>query len=129
MPGKTSLSIGYVGTRTLRLPVFLDANLVGQTPHGVRSFNITYPNNTTNLVTIPYYLATDRIDPTLTSINAGFSVANAWYNGMAVTVRHPFEHGFEALVNYTWAKALDDDQVQGAFGTFYGGNRCSIPTT
>src|SRR5215831_10481951 len=122
MPGKMSLTIGYVGTRALRLPVFLDANLVGQTPHGVRSFNVTYPNGTTNLWTVPYYLASDRIDPTLTSINAGFSVANSWYNGMAITIRRPFDHGFEALVNYTWAKALDDDQVQGAFGTFYGGN-------
>ncbi|HXS74645.1 MAG TPA: TonB-dependent receptor [Terracidiphilus sp.] len=122
IPGKMSLSIGWVGTRALRLPVFLDANLVGQTPHGVRSFNITYPNGTTNLVTVPYYLATDRIDPTLTSINAGFSVANSWYHGMAVTIRRPFDHGLELLVNYTWSKALDDDQVQGAFGTFYGGN-------
>ena len=34
MPGKISFSVGYVGTRALRLPVFLDANLVGQTPHG-----------------------------------------------------------------------------------------------
>jgi hypothetical protein len=41
---------------------------------------------------------------------------------MAVTVRRPFDHGLELLVNYTLAKALDDDQVQGAFGTFYGGN-------
>ena len=41
---------------------------------------------------------------------------------MAVTIRRPFDHGLELLVNYTWAKALDDDQVQGAFGTFYGGN-------
>jgi hypothetical protein len=122
IPGKMSLSVGWVGTRALRLPVFLDANLVGQTPHGVRSFNITYPNGTTKLVTVPYYLATDRIDPTLTSINAGFSVANSWYHGMAVTIRRPFDHGLELLVNYTWAKALDDDQVQGAFGTFYGGN-------
>ena len=122
MPGKMSLTLGYVGTRALRLPVFLDANLVGQTPHGIRSFNVTYPNGTTSLWTVPYYLATDRIDTTLTSINAGFSVANSWYNGMAVTIRRPFDHGFEALVNYTWAKALDDDQVQGAFGTFYGGN-------
>jgi hypothetical protein len=41
---------------------------------------------------------------------------------MAVTVRRPFEHGLEVLINYTWAKALDDDMVSGAFGTFYGGN-------
>ncbi len=122
MPGRFSLALGYVGSRALHLPVFLDANLVGQTPHGIRSFNITNPNGTVNLVTVPYYLTTDRIDQTLTSINAGFSVANSWYNSMAVSVRRPFNHGFEMLLNYTWAKALDDDQVQGAFGTFYGGN-------
>ncbi len=122
LPGKMSLAVGYVGSRALRLPVFLDANLVGQTPHGIRSFNITNPNGTKSLVTVPYYLTTDRIDPTLTSINAGFSSANSWYNSMAVTLRRPFDHGLEVLLNYTWSKALDDDQVQGAFGTFYGGN-------
>jgi hypothetical protein len=122
LPGKMSLSVGYVGSHALRLPVFLDANLVGQTPHGTRAFNITYPNGVTKLVTVPYYLTTDRIDPTLTSINSGFSVANSSYSGMAVTLRRPFEHGLEVLVNYTWAKAMDNDMVQGAFGTFYGGN-------
>jgi hypothetical protein len=122
MPGKVALSVGYVGSRALHLPVFLDANLVGQTPHGLRSFNITNPNGTTSLVTVPYYLTTDRIDQTLTSINAGFSSANSWYNSMAVTARRPFQNGFELLMNYTWSKALDDDMVQGAFGTFYGGN-------
>lgn len=122
LPGKMSLQVGYVGSHALRLPVFLDANLVGQTPHGTRAFNITYPNGTTKLVTVPYYLTTDRIDQTLTSINAGFSVANSSYSGMAATLRRPFDHGVEILLNYTWAKALDDDMVQGAFGTFYGGN-------
>jgi hypothetical protein len=122
LPGKMSLSVGYVGSRGLRLPVFTDANLVGQTPHGTHSFNITYPSGTTSLVTVPYYMTTDRINPALSSINAGFSVANSWYHSMAVTVRRPFDHGLEVLVNYTWAKALDDDMVSGAFGTFYGGN-------
>ena len=32
------------------------------------------------------------------------------------------EHGLEVLLNYTWSKALDDDMVAGAFGTFFGGN-------
>ena len=127
MPGKVSLSVGYVGSRALRLPVFLDGNLVGQKPSGLRSFNITNRNGSTSLMTVPYYLASDRIDPTLTSINAGFSVANSWYNSMAVTVRRPFDHGLEVLMNYTWAKALDDDMVQGAFGTFYGGNPALDP--
>ena len=122
LPGKMSLSLGYVASRGLRLPVFMDANLVGQPAHGERSFFITYPNGTTSLQTVPYYLATDRINPALTSINAGFSVANSWYNGMAVTVRRPFDHGLEVLANYTYSKALDDDMVSGAFGTFFGGN-------
>jgi hypothetical protein len=126
-PGKISLSIGYVGSRAVDLPVFLDANLVGQTPHGLRSFNITNPNGTVKLVTVPYYLATDRINPALTSINAGFSSAASWYHSMAVTVRHPFEHGVEMLLNYTWAKALDDDMVAGNGGTFYGGNTVLDP--
>jgi hypothetical protein len=127
LPGKMSLSLGYVGSRGLRLPVFTDANLVGRTPHGLRAFNITYPNGTTKLVNVPYYLATDRINPSLTSINAGFSVANSWYHGMAVTVRRPFDHGLEVLLNYTWSKALDDDMVSGAFGTFFGGNTILDP--
>ena len=40
MPGKMSLSVGYVGTRGMRLPVFLDANLIGQKPTGERSYNV-----------------------------------------------------------------------------------------
>lgn len=122
LPGKFSLSVGYVGSRALHLPVFLDANLVGQTPHGIRTYNVTDANGATRLMTVPYYLTTDRIDPTLTSINAGFSVAGSWYNSMAVAIRRPFTNGLEVLVNHTWSKALDDDQVQGAYGTFYGGN-------
>ena len=122
LPAKFSISLGYVGSRALRLPVFLDANLVGQTPHGTHSFNITDASGNTTLRTVPYYLASDRLNTSLSSLNAGFSVANSWYNGMAVTLRRPFDHGLEILLNFTHAKALDDDMVSGAFGTFYGGN-------
>jgi outer membrane receptor protein involved in Fe transport len=122
LPGKMSVSLGYLGSRGLRLPVFTDANLVGQKPHGMHSFEVTYPSGTTSLLTVPYYLPSDRVNPALTSINAGFSVANSWYHSMAITLRRPFDHGLEVLLNYTWAKAMDDDMVSGAFGTFYGGN-------
>lgn len=122
LPGNLTLTVGYVGSRTLRLPVFLDANLVGQTPHGLHSFDITNKYGNTFLLTVPYYLASDRINTSLTSLNTGFSVANSWYNSMAATVQKPFQHGVELLFNYTWAKALDDDMVSGTYGTFYGGN-------
>jgi hypothetical protein len=42
-------------------------------------------------------------------------------------VRRPFANGLEAIVNYTWSHASDTDQVQGNFGTFYGGNTVLDP--
>ena len=123
LPGKMSLSVGYVGTRALRLPVFLDANLIGQTPHGSRTYNVLDVNgNVVKQLTVPVYLSTDRRDSRLAAYNTGFSVANTWYNSMAVTLRRPFQNGLELLANYTWSRATDTDQVQGNFGTFYGGN-------
>ncbi len=123
LPGKMSLSVGYVGTRGLRLPVFVDANLRGQAPHGARTYNVLDANgNLVRQMTVPVYLVSDRVIPTLQSYNTGFSVANTWYNSIAVTVRRPFANGLEVLANYTWAHATDTGQVQGANGTFYGGD-------
>lgn len=123
LPGKMSMSLGYVGTRGMRLPVFLDANLVGQKPSGIRTYNVL--NASGNLVkqlTVPVYRPADRRNTSLASYNTGFSAANTWYNALAVTVRRPFRNGFEVLGNYTWAHASDTGQVGGANGTFYGGD-------
>jgi Carboxypeptidase regulatory-like domain len=128
LPGKLSLSVGYVGSRTLRLPVFLDANLVGQTPHGSATYSILNKSNgLQQQITVPVYLVSDRRVPSLQAYNTGFSVANAWYNSLAVSVRRPFANGLEILANYTWSRATDTDQVSGAFGTFYGGNTVLDP--
>jgi len=123
LPGNMSLSVGYVGTRALRLPIFLDANLIGQTPHGIATYNVQDAgNNITSQITVPVYLQSDRRNSAITSLNTGFSVANTWYNSLAVTVRRPFSNGLEVLANYTWARASDTGQVAGTFGTFYGGD-------
>jgi hypothetical protein len=123
LPGKFTLSMGYVGTRALHLPVFIDANLVGQKPSGVRTYDIQNASGaTTSVYTTPFYLPADRANTSLGSLNTGFSAANSWYHSMASTIRRPFDNGLELLVNYTWSKALDDDQVAGTYGTFYGGN-------
>jgi hypothetical protein len=123
LPGKMSLTVNYVGTRGMRLPIFVDANLRGQTPHGVRSYNVLSSTGAVaTTITTPAYLISDRILPTLQSYNTGFSVANTWYNGLGVTVRRPFANGLEVLMNYTWAHATDSGQVGGANGTFYGGD-------
>lgn len=122
-PGHTTLQVGYVGSRTLHLPVFLDSNLIGQTPHGSRSYNLlNAQGGLDRQITVPVYRTSDRRDTRLQSYNTGFSAANSWYNSLAVTARHPFEHGLEVIANYTWSRATDTDQVQGASGTFYGGN-------
>jgi Carboxypeptidase regulatory-like domain len=123
VPGKMTLAIGYVGTRAMRLPVFLDANLIGQTPSGVRTYDVlSATNQIQEVLTVPVYRQQDRRNPNITSINTGFSSANTWYNSLAMTVRRPFSNGLEVLANYTWARATDDGQVGGANGTFFGGD-------
>ncbi len=128
LPGKLSLQVGYVGTRGMRLPVFIDANLVGVKPSGLASYAVQDKNNNiTSTITVPVYLPTDRRNQALSSFNTGYSVANTWYNALAVTARRPFSNGLELLGNYTWAKATDTGQVGGANGTFYGGDTPSDP--
>ncbi|MGA2572142.1 MAG: TonB-dependent receptor [Terracidiphilus sp.] len=128
MPGGLSLSVGYVGTRGMRLPVFVDSNLIGQKPSGARTYNVLGSLTSAaagallKQLTVPVYLPTDRRNTSLATFNTGFSVANTWYNAMAVTVKRPFRHGLEVVANYTWAHATDTGQVGGANGTFYGGD-------
>jgi hypothetical protein len=123
LPGKMSLSVGYVGTRGMRLPVFVDSNLLGQTPHGIRTYDVlNAANAVTQVLTVPVYLPSDRRNTSLATFNTGESVANTWYNSLAATVRRPFANGLEAILNYTWAHATDTSAVNGANGTFYGGD-------
>jgi hypothetical protein len=128
MPGKMSLQVGYLGTRGMRLPIFIDANLLGQPPHGMATYNVQNASNVvTQQITVPVYLPTDRRNQLLSSFNTGESVANTWYNSLAATVRRPFANGLEILLNYTWSKATDTGQVAGVFGTFYGGDTTTDP--
>jgi hypothetical protein len=123
LPLKMSVSLGYVGTRGMRLPVFVDSNLVGVKPSGLRSYNVEDASgNLLKQITVPVYLPTDRRNQLLSTFNTGYSVANTWYNAMGVTVKRPFDKGVEVLLNYTWAHATDTDQVGGANGTFFGGD-------
>jgi hypothetical protein len=123
LPGKMSLSVGYVGTRGMRLPIFVDANLIGQTPTGARTYNVVDGSGVLqSQLTVPVYRVQDRRVPGLQSYNTGFSVANTWYNSLAVSVRRPFSNGLELLANYTWSHSTDTGQVQGTNGTFYGGD-------
>jgi outer membrane receptor protein involved in Fe transport len=117
MPFHSSLTVGWVGNRAMRLPIFIDTNLQPATT--TNTYDVVNVNGQTqSTVTLPFY--TQRITPNTSSILTGFSSVNSWYNSMAVSIEKPFEHGLELLVNYTWAKAIDGAQVSGTNGTFNG---------
>lgn len=120
LPGHVSLTLAYVGTRGMRLPYFIDANL----PHTnlTRTYSVTnFANQSMGTVTVPFYSNTlSRPSPNDNGILVGFSGVNSWYHSGAFTIRKPFSHQVEALINYTWAKTMDGGQVPGQFGTFNG---------
>ena len=117
LPGRFVVSAGYVGTRGLRLPVFVDSNLAPATES--RTYNVYSASGSANgSITLPFY--TQRLTTADGSINTGYSVVNSWYNSGDLTVRRQMTNGLEMLLNYTFSKATDFGQVQGAYGTFYG---------
>lgn len=122
LPGHFTLKVGYVGTRAEHLPVFIDANLLGQAPTAQRTYQVTGYNGQISSYTLPFYTTAARINPNISSLNTGFSVANLWYNSLVSELHRAFGNGLEIEVNETWSHSLDDDQVAGTYGTFYGGN-------
>ncbi|HEY3824846.1 MAG TPA: TonB-dependent receptor [Bryobacteraceae bacterium] len=117
LPGNVSISGAWLFSRGLHLPAFVDANLApATTTHTYAVLNAA--NAVTQTVTLPWY--TQRIDPGTGDILTGYSVVNSWYNALALTLRRPMTHGFEALINYTFSKSTDDGAVNGANGTFNG---------
>jgi hypothetical protein len=117
LPGKMTMSIGWVANRGMRLPVFIDTNIAPATT--TKTYDvITSAGVTQKSVTVPYY--TSRVTTADAQILTGFSVVNTWYHSMAFTFRKPFTHGLEVVANYTFAKSIDGGQVSGVNGTFNG---------
>ncbi len=81
------VEVGYVGSRGLHLPIFIEVNpglyTPGQTSRGAR----TYP-------------AFSLVRPT-------FSVAKSWYDSLQASVRMRPRHGINFLASYTWGHAID----------------------
>jgi hypothetical protein len=117
LPGSLSASVAYVVSRSLHLPIFVDANIAPSTT--TKTYDIVGSSgSTTQTYTVPYY--TTRINTATGVVFAGYSDVNAWYNSMVITVRRPMRHGFEFTANYTLSKAFDGAQVGGSNGTFNG---------
>lgn len=116
LPGNNSVSVAYVFSRGMHLPMFIDTNLQPSTI--THSYDVVDTSgNTVRTVSYPFY--TKRVDPTGVVLS-GFSDVNSWYNSMVVTFRRPVSHGLEFLANYTLSRATDGGEVPGQYGTFYG---------
>ena len=119
LPGNMSLSAGWLFSRGLHLPVFVDTNLGPAI--GTKNYALLQPNGTlAQTVTVPWYPAGDRINNSTGDILTGYSVVNSWYNALVLSLHRPMSHGLEALFNFTWSKSIDDGAVAGSNGTFNG---------
>jgi hypothetical protein len=117
LPWNLSVNAGYVFSRGLHLPIFIDSNLAPATT----TANYAILNSSGGLVqTIAQPFYTQRLNPATGIIATGYSVVNSWYHALMLTVRRPMSHGLELLMNYTFSKSIDDGAVQGYFGTFSG---------
>jgi Carboxypeptidase regulatory-like domain/TonB dependent receptor len=118
LPGHQSFSVGYLTARGLHLPVFVDGNVAPATTTHTYSILNAAGTAVSQSISEPFYTA--RLNPTTGVILNGYSDVNSWYNALVLTYRRPMAHGFEALVNYTFSRSIDDGAVAGANGTFYG---------
>ncbi|MDE3106195.1 MAG: TonB-dependent receptor [Acidobacteriota bacterium] len=125
IPWNSTLTIGYVGNRGLRLPVFVDTNV--DPTSAVTNTYYYYSSPTAAAVAIPLPFYTARLSTNTGSVLTGFSDVNSNYHSMVTTIRKPFRNGVEILANYTWAKSMDGGQVSGVNGTFNGTDTPIIP--
>jgi len=117
LPFGMSVSAGYIFSRGLHLPTFVDANIAPTTlTHSYAILNSS--NSVVQQITVPWY--TTRLNPQTGVILNGYSSINSWYHAGIFTLRKPMNHGVELLFNYTYSKSIDDGAVAGANGTFFG---------
>jgi hypothetical protein len=117
LPGRISLSAGWLFSRAEHLPVYVDANVAPATTTHTYSV-LNSAGGLAQSITLPWY--NQRIDTQTGVILNGYSVVNAWYNGLVLSLRKAYSNGFEVLMNYTFSKSIDDGAVGGANGTFFG---------
>ena len=123
LPYKATLTVGYVGTRGMRLPIYVDTN-VDPTSAINRTYSATTPGGASSF-SFPFYQA--RLFTTTSSVLTGFSDVNSWYHSGVFSVRKPFADGVEILANYTWARTMDAGQSGAPNGTFNGTDSPIIP--
>jgi len=127
LPWRMSLTVNYVGSRGNHLPVFLDVNL--PPPNTTRTYLVFDGAGnpfTPSQITVPFFAlsATNPRPRAAQGVTGpllmGKSIVNSWYNGLVIRWRRRESHGLSFDANFTLSKAIDDGQVAGVNGTFFG---------
>jgi len=98
---QTTLTVGYVGSRGVRLPFRTDdADIVlpiAKTPAGY-----LWPSNST----VGAGIGT-RVNPNVGRIDRLVFGADSYYDGLQVGVDRKFSHGLQFQSSFTWGKSID----------------------
>ncbi len=93
LPGKVSVSIGYLGDRGIHLWRNSDANEAPFTMVNGRAF-------------VP--AGTPRVNRNVSVGTTRYSDAQSFYNALQIEVKKNFSRGFQFQSSYTWSKNIDD---------------------
>ena len=101
------VSATYIGSKTTHLWLTQDLNYAIYAP-GATSGN----SNQRRVL----YLANPAQGQYYSNLFIADDGANAFYNGLLLSIEHRFSRGFTLLTNYTWSHCVDDGDFDGNFG-------------
>jgi len=99
LPFRTTLSVGYVGNKTTHMDNTVEKN-------NPDPFIPTGPADTVQARRPIQFINDNRILRPLTRLRFLDSGANAWYNGLQVSMRKEYSHGLVFTLAYTFSKSL-----------------------
>jgi hypothetical protein len=113
-----ALTASYIWSRGVQLLTSRDLNMGAPGP------DVTYTiDNASGAAvgsfTTPVYLLANRVDPRYGRVVQDENGVNSYYNALAVQVNKRFSYGFQALLSYTWAHAIDDGQGAATDALFF----------
>lgn len=94
--------VGYIASRGIHLIASRQRNqalLVNAASPGLGGLTVNSSRNANARVPVPGFTTTGLNDVTFTG--------DSWYEGLVVSVRHPFSKGLQVKFDYTFSKSLD----------------------
>jgi len=99
LPWRATLTVGYVGNKTTHLDNTVEKN-------NPDPFIPSGPQDTVQSRRPIQFIVDNGIRRPLTRMRFLDSGANAWYNGLQVSLRKEYSHGFVYTLAYTFSKSL-----------------------